>query len=278
MKSTLERKMLAKRIISCLDMKQGRVVKGVSFRNLRDAGDPVKLASWYDKQEVDELVFLDVTASREKREILIDVVKRTADVLFIPFTVGGGIRSVQDIREILCAGADRVTINTAAVLRPELIHESSRTFGSQCIVASIDVKRVYVKDESQVSDKVVLETDRGKCWWDIYIYGGRQAAGMDAFHWAEKVVELGAGEIMPSSLDFDGTREGYDNVFLRELSERVNVPIIASSGAGDPKHILDALTIGKADAALAAGIFHYGDYTIRQVKEYLAEHGVPVRL
>jgi cyclase len=270
--------MLAKRIIPCLDMKKGRVVKGVSFKDLRDAGDPVELASWYDEQGADELVFLDVSASRERREILIDVVKRTADVLFIPFTVGGGIRSSHDIREILCAGADRVTINTAAVLRPELIRESSRTFGSQCIVSSIDVKRVYVKDEAQAPDKVVLETERGKCWWDIYIYGGSKAVGIDAFRWAERVVELGAGEIMPSSLDFDGTREGYDNIFLRELSSRVNVPIIASSGAGYPEHILKALTIGRADAALAAGIFHYGEYNIRQVKEYLDEHGVPVRL
>ncbi|MFH1327365.1 MAG: imidazole glycerol phosphate synthase subunit HisF [Candidatus Bathyarchaeota archaeon] len=270
--------MLAKRIIPCLDMKQGRVVKGVGFKNLQDAGDPVELASRYDEQGADELVFLDVTASHEKRDILIDVVRRTADALFIPFTVGGGITSVEDVRKIVSEGADRVTVNTAAVNRPELLYESSRAFGSQCIVSSIDVKRVYIENEPQASNRVILDTPQGKCWWDIYIYGGRQPVGMDAFRWAEKVAELGAGEIMVSSLDFDGTKEGYDIVFLRELSERVNVPIIASSGAGDPQHIFEAVTSGKADAALAAGMFHRGEYTIREVKKYLAKHGVPVRL
>lgn len=271
-------RMLAKRIIPCLDMMNGRVVKGVRFKELRDAGDPVELASSYFKQGADELVFLDITASHERREILIDVVERTADALFIPFTVGGGIRSLADIRKILCSGADKITINTAAVKEPKLILESARMFGSQCIVSSIDIKRVYVANEASASEKVVLDTPQGKCWWDIYIYGGRQAIGMDAFKWAERVVELGAGEIMVSSLDFDGTRQGYDITFLKALSERVSVPIIASSGAGTPRHILEALTIGKADAALAAGIFHYGKYTIKEVKEYLAKHGVPVRL
>jgi len=270
--------MLTKRIIPCLDMMNGRVVKGVKFKELRDAGDPVELASLYDNQGADELVFLDITASHEKREILIDVVKRTADALFIPFTVGGGISSLTDIRKILCSGADKVTINTAAVKKPKLIREAAEMFGSQCIVSSIDIKRVYVASEADAPGNVVLDTPRGKCWWDVYIYGGRQAVGMDAFKWAERVVELGAGEVMVSSLDFDGTKQGYDNIFLNELAERINVPIIASSGAGTPQHLLEALTIGKADAALAASIFHYGQYTVKEVKEYLAKHGVPVRL
>ena len=270
--------MLAKRIIPCLDMKAGRVVKGIGFKRLRDAGDPVDLASLYCDQGADELVFLDITASREKRDILIDVVRRTADVLSIPFTVGGGIRGTEDIREILCSGADKITINTAAVENPRILRESAKVFGNQCIVSSIDVKRVYVRDEKQAPGKNVLKTPRGKCWWGICIYGGSQAVGMDAFEWAEKVVKLGAGEIVASSLDFDGTKVGYDIVFLRELSERVDVPIIASSGAGNPQHMLEALTKGKADAALAASIFHYGEYTVRDVKEYLAKHGVPVRL
>jgi len=270
--------MLAKRIIPCLDMMDGQVVKGVRFKELKDAGDPVELASHYYEQGADEIVFLDVTASREKRNILMDVVERTADAIFIPFTVGGGIRSLEDIRSILCGGADKISMNTAAVKNPEIIRESSRIFGSQCIVSSIDVKRVYVTDESEAPGKTVLETARGRCWWSIHIYGGREKVDMDAMKWAERVVELGAGELLVSSLDFDGTKQGYDLVFLSELSERVSVPVIASSGAGTPNHILDALTIGKADAALAASIFHYGTYTIREVKEYLAEHNVTVRL
>jgi len=270
--------MLAKRIIPCLDMMDGRVVKGVRFKELKDAGDPVELASHYYEEGADEIVFLDITASHGKRNILINVVERTADAIFIPFTVGGGIRSLEDIRSILCGGADKISINTAAVKNPEVIRESSRIFGSQCIVSSIDVKRVYVTDESEAPQKTVLDTAEGRCWWSICIYGGRTEVEMDAMKWAERVVELGAGEILVSSLDFDGTKQGYDLTFLSELSERVSVPIIASSGAGTLDHILDALTIGKADAALAASIFHYGTYTIREVKEYLAEHNVTVRL
>ncbi|MFQ6085396.1 MAG: imidazole glycerol phosphate synthase subunit HisF [Candidatus Bathyarchaeia archaeon] len=269
--------MLAKRIIPCLDMKAGRVVKGIGFKRLRDAGDPVELASRYSDQGADELVFLDITASHERRDTLIDVVKRTAEVLFIPFTVGGGIRKLEDIRKILCSGADKIAINTAAVLDPSIIRRSARVFGSQCIVSSIDVKRVYLGARDRAPGKNVLETPRGRCWWDVYIYGGRKPVGMDALGWAEKVVELGAGEIMASSLDFDGTKEGYDTVFLRELSNRVGVPIIASSGAGHPQHMLEALTTGKADAVLAASIFHYGEYTVREVKDFLAKHGIPVR-
>ncbi|MFQ6095598.1 MAG: imidazole glycerol phosphate synthase subunit HisF, partial [Candidatus Bathyarchaeia archaeon] len=258
--------MLAKRIIPCLDMMNGRVVKGIRFKELRDAGDPVELASHYYEQGADEIVFLDITASHEKRDILIDVVERTSDAVFIPFTVGGGIRSLEDIRRILCSGADKISINTAAVKNPNLITEAAQIFGSQCIVSSIDIRRVYVNDESEAFGKTVLGTPRGKCWWSIYIYGGRKQVNIDAIKWAEKVVEHGAGEILVSSLDFDGTKQGYDLIFLRELSERVSVPIIASSGAGTLKHILDALTIGKADAALAASIFHYGTYTVAEVK------------
>ena len=269
--------MLAKRVILCLDIMDGHVVKGVSFRDLKDVGDPVELASSYYRQGADELVFLDITASHEKRGILMDVVQRTAETIFIPFTVGGGIRTLQDIQNLLRAGADKITVNTAAVDNPRLIHEAARSFGSQCIVSSIDVKRVYVVKTSQTPDKNILETPKGRCWWDIYTYGGRKPANKDAFKWAEKVVELGAGEILVSSLDFDGTREGYDLTFLKTLAERVSVPVIASSGAGNPGHMLDALTLGRADAALAAGIFHTGRYTVQAVKRYLAEHGVQVR-
>ncbi|RLI24670.1 imidazole glycerol phosphate synthase subunit HisF [Candidatus Bathyarchaeota archaeon] len=270
--------MLAKRIIPCLDVKKGRVVKGVGFKGLRDAGDPVELALAYYEQGADELVFLDITASYERRRTLIDLVERVSEVLFIPFTVGGGIRTVSDIRSVLSAGADKVSINTAAVKNPAIIEEASRRFGSQCIVVSIDVKRVYVAEDETPAGKEVLETRRGRCWWDVYIYGGRQPVGMDALRWAERAVELGAGELLVSSLDFDGTKQGYDIELLRELSRRVSVPIIASSGAGNPRHMLEALTVGGADAALAASIFHYGQYTVEEVKRYLAEHGVPVRL
>jgi len=269
--------MLAKRIIPCLDVMQGRVVKGVGFKELKDAGDPVELALKYCEQGADELVFLDITASYERRGTLVPLVERVADVLYIPFTVGGGIRSIEDIRRILSAGADKVSINTAAVQNPSLIREASEVFGSQCIVVSIDVKRVYI-DEQQSIDKTVVETENGYCWWDVYIYGGRQPTNMDALKWAEKAVKLGAGELLVSSLDFDGTKQGYDLNLLKELSRRVSVPIIASSGAGDLDHILKALMIGEADAALAASIFHYGQYTVREVKQYLAKHGVLVRL
>lgn len=270
--------MLAKRIIPCLDMKNGRVVKGIKFKELIDAGDPAELASYYYEEGADEIVFLDITASFEKREILIDVVKRTSESVFIPFTVGGGIRSIKDIRDILCSGADKVAINTSAVEDPSLIRESARVFGSQCIVSSIDVRRVYIDDKSEVLGKTILNTPQGKCWWSIFTYGGRKQIEMDAIKWTEQVVELGAGEILVSSLDFDGTKKGYDLILLKALSERIKVPLIASSGAGEPKHILDALTIGKADAALAASIFHYGKYRIKEVKEYLFESNVLVRM
>ncbi|MGQ9719814.1 MAG: imidazole glycerol phosphate synthase subunit HisF [Candidatus Jordarchaeum sp.] len=266
--------MLAKRIIPCLDMTAGRVVKGIKFKNLRDAGDPPELGELYSRQGADELVFLDVTASSDKREILIDVVKRTADRVFIPFTVGGGIRSLDDVRQILCAGADKVSINTSAVENPELIFQSARRFGSQCIVVAIDAKRVY----ENRTDRIVVDTPEGKCWWDVYTYGGRKPTGIDAIKWAIQVEEKGAGEILLTSMDCDGTKNGYDIPLTRKICEAVNIPIIASGGAGNLEHIYEVLTAGKADAALAASIFHYGTYTIKEVKKYLAERNVPVRL
>lgn len=270
--------MIIKRVIPCLDMKNGRVVKGKGFRNLQDAGDPIELATYYNKEGADELVLLDISASYERRDILLDIVKKTAEVLFIPFMVGGGIRSLHDIQEILYNGADKIVINTSAVKEPLLIFEASKMFGRQCIVISIDVKRVYVKDEREAPGKVVQETPQGKCWWDVYIYGGKESVGIDAIQWAQMATAVGAGEIVASSLDFDGMKKGYDNLFLREVSKRVSVPIIASSGAGSPKHMLEALTVGKADAVLAASIFHYGSYSIHEVKKYLSERGIPVRL
>ena len=268
---------LTKRVIPCLDMKDGRVVKGIGFKQLKDAGDPVELARRYDQQGADEVVLLDISASKERRSTLLDVVRRTSEVLFIPFTVGGGISSLKDIREVLANGADKVTINTAAVKEPMLLREASEAFGSQCIVSSIDVKRVYVGgDEPQ--GKVVVDTLEGRCWWDVYIYGGTKSVGIDAVQWAEMAATLGAGEIVASSLDFDGMQKGYDNIFLRTISDRVDVPLVASSGAGNPKHMYEALTIGKADAVLAASIFHYGTYSVEEVKRYLAGHGIHVRL
>ncbi|MHA1579612.1 MAG: imidazole glycerol phosphate synthase subunit HisF [Candidatus Freyarchaeota archaeon] len=267
--------MLAKRIIPCLDMTEGRVVKGIKFKNLRDAGDPPELAEIYNDQGADELVLLDVTASSDKREILIDVVKRTADRVFIPFTVGGGIRSIDDIRQILRAGADKVAINTSAVENPEILSKAARRFGSQCIVCAIDAKRVYNKN---ASGRIVVDTPEGECWWEVYTYGGRKPTGIDAIKWAITVEEKGAGEILLTSMDCDGTKLGYDLTLTRTVCESVNIPIIASGGAGNPEHIYDVLTRGKADAALAASIFHYGTYSIIEVKKYLAERNVTVRL
>ena len=250
---------LAKRIIPCLDVLAGKVVKGIQFKNLRLAGDPPKLARLYEEQGADEIVFLDIGASPENRRILIDVVKRTARELSIPLAVGGGIRSIEDMEEVLCSGADKISVNTAAVKSPSIISEGAEIFGSQCIVVAIDAKR---RDG----------------WWEVYIYGGRKPTGLDAVEWAKKVERLGAGEILLTSMDKDGTTSGYDLELTRAVSESVNIPVIASGGAGEPKHIYEALTIGKADAALAASIFHYGVYTIRSIKEYLRRRGVPVRL
>ncbi|MDD5355821.1 MAG: imidazole glycerol phosphate synthase subunit HisF [Candidatus Omnitrophica bacterium] len=256
--------MLAKRIIPCLDVKDGRVVKGVRFLKLRDAGDPVECAKAYEKQEADELVFLDITASYEKRNIIIDIVRRTAENVFMPFTVGGGIRNLSDIRNLLNAGAEKISINTAAVKNPKLIKESAKKFGSQCIVVAIDARRV-------------VDNKRNKKW-EVYINGGRTPTGKDAVKWAKEAQRQGAGEILLTSMDFDGTKDGYDVELNRRISEAVNIPIIASGGAGQPRHFKDVLTAGKADAALAASIFHYGEYSVGEIKKYLKREGVNVRL
>ncbi|HDD66381.1 MAG TPA: imidazole glycerol phosphate synthase subunit HisF [Nitrososphaeria archaeon] len=250
---------LAKRIIPCLDVLAGKVVKGIQFKNLRLAGDPPKLARLYEEQGADEIVFLDIGASPENRRILIDVVRRTARELSIPLAVGGGIRSIKDMEEVLCSGADKISVNTAAVKNPSIISEGAEIFGSQCVVVAIDAKR---RDG----------------WWEVYICGGREPTGLDAVEWAKKVERLGAGEILLTSMDRDGTTSGYDLELTRAVSESVNIPVIASGGAGEPRHIYEVLTIGKADAALAASIFHYGVYTVRSIKEYLRSRGVPVRL
>ena len=252
--------MLAKRVIPCLDVDRGRVVKGISFVQLRDAGDPVELAAYYSEQRADELVFLDITASSEERETVYDMVKRTADKVFIPFTVGGGIRSEEDVRRLLESGADKASLNTAAVADPPLVRRCANRFGSQCIVVAIDAKGI------------------GEGRWEVYTHGGRTPTGIDAVEWARKVVDLGAGEILLTSMDTDGHLDGYDIPLTRAISEAVTVPVIASGGCGAPQHMVDAIIDGKADAVLAASIFHFGTYTIRQVKEYLAERGIPVRL
>ena len=257
--------MLTKRIIPCFDVDKGRVVKGVRFLDLRDAGDPVELARAYDAEGADELVFYDITASAEERDIMIHVVERTADEVFIPLTVGGGLRNAEDMHRMLKSGADKVSINTAAVQAPELVSRGADRFGSQCIVLSIDARRVPAFDPDHPR-------------WEVYTHGGRRPTGIDLLEWAVRGVELGAGEIVMNSMDCDGTQDGYDVVQLRELSKVVEVPVVASGGAGNPQHMYEAVVDGKADAALAAGIFHFGTYRIREVKEYLAERGVPVRL
>lgn len=251
--------MLAKRIIPCLDVKEGKVVKGVNFVNIRDVGDPVSNAIFYEKELADELVFLDITASYEKRGIMIDVVKKVAEAIFIPFTVGGGIRNLEDIRNLLLAGADKVSINTIAVLNPDIIREASRIFGSQCIVVAIDAKR------------------EGNSW-KVYTHGGRNRTELDAVEWARRVEELGAGEILLTSIDRDGTKLGYDIELTRTISESVSIPVIASGGAGSKEHLLEAIVNGKADAVLAASIFHFREISIVEVKEYLRDRGIPVRL
>ena len=253
--------MLSVRIIPCLDVHQGRVVKGVNFVNLIDAGDPVEQAKAYEQQGADELVFLDITASSDERNTMIDVVKRTADQCFMPLTVGGGLRNVENIRDMLNAGADKVAINTAAIINPDLIHEASAKFGNQCIVVAIDAKRV--KDQDR---------------WEVYTHGGRNNTGLDAVEWAKKVVSLGAGEILLTSMDSDGTKAGFDNALNRAVSEAVEVPVIASGGAGTLDHLADAIDDGKTSAVLAASIFHFGTFTIRQAKEHLQSRGLPVRL
>ncbi len=318
--------MLAKRIIPCLDVKDGRVVKGVSFVNLRDAGDPVENAKFYDEQGADELIFLDITASHEKRNIIIDVVMKTAEDVFMPLTVGGGIRTLEDIRNLLKAGCDKVSINTAAVNNPNFIREAAERFGSQCIVVAIDAKRVYgslpdatgerwfdepalkdvclnldykipptplllkggklgepstfltEKDERQKESPLFIKGGEGGLLWAISTHGGRRMKLIDAVKWANKMEGLGAGEIMLTSMDKDGTKDGYDIELTRAISESVSIPVIASGGAGTLEHLYEALAYGKADAVLAASIFHYREYTIKEAKEYLRSKGVPVRL
>lgn len=259
--------MLAKRIIPCLDVKDGRVVKGVSFLNLRDAGDPVENARFYDEQGADELTFLDITASHEKRDIIIDVVMKTAEEVFMPLTVGGGIRTLEDIRNLLKAGADKVSINTAAVKDPDFIKKAAERFGSQCIVVAIDAKRQFTVHSSQFTGT-----------WEVYTHGGRKPTGIDAIKWAKKMEELGAGEILLTSMDKDGTKDGYDIELTRAVAETVGIPVIASGGAGNLEHLYQAVVEGKADAVLAASIFHYREYTIKEAKEYLQRKGVNVRL
>jgi len=251
---------LAKRIIPCLDVDQGRVVKGTRFVNLVDAGDPVEQAKFYDVEGADELVFLDITASSDGRKIMREVAARTADEVFIPFTVGGGLRTIEDIREILKVGADKVTLNTAALEHPDLIQEASEQFGSQCVVMAIDAKRI------------------GQGHWEVYSHGGRNPTGRDALEWAQKVQALGAGEILLTSMDCDGTKKGYDIELTRTISQALSIPVIASGGAGNLEHLYEVLDEGKADAVLAASIFHFREHTIRETKEYLQSRGIPVRL
>jgi cyclase len=264
---------LAKRIIPCLDVDHGKVVKGVNFLNLKKAGDPVELARRYSDESADELVFLDITASSEKRETLRGVVEGVARAISIPFTVGGGVRNVSDARLVLCSGADKVSVNTAAVENPQVITKLADIFGQQCVVVAIDAKRRYEQRE----DRITAKTREGPVWFEVYTYGGRKPTGSDAIKWALQAVELGAGEFMVTSMDRDGTEDGYDLELTRTVSERVNVPVIASGGAGKPAHFLEAFTRGKADAALAASVFHYNKYPVPVVKEYLRKEGVIVR-
>ncbi|MDD4237337.1 MAG: imidazole glycerol phosphate synthase subunit HisF [Desulfotomaculaceae bacterium] len=252
--------MLLKRIIPCLDVTGGRVVKGTNFVNLRDAGDPVELAAFYDREGADELIFLDITASSDGRKTTLDMVYRTAGEVFIPFTVGGGIRSLEDIRSMLSAGADKVSMNTAAVKKPELVAEAASRFGSQCIVVAIDARQC------------------GPASWEVYIHGGRTPTGIDAVAWARQVEALGAGEIMLTSMDRDGTKDGYDLPLTRTIVRALNIPVIASGGVGNLEHVAAGLTEGEADAALAASIFHFGEYSIWETKQYLHSHSIPVRI
>lgn len=264
---------MAKRIIPCLDVNHGKVVKGINFVNLKSAGDPVELAKRYSDESADELVFLDITASAEKRDILRGVVEGVAKAINIPFTVGGGIRNVSDARLVLCSGADKVSVNTAAVENPQLITKLADVFGRQCVVVAIDAKR----RREQRADKVTVETREGPVWFEVITYGGRKFTGIDAVDWAVQAAKLGAGEFLVTSMDKDGTEDGYDLELTRAISERINVPVIASGGAGKPEHFRDAFTEGKADAALAASVFHYNKYPIPVVKEYLRKWGVPIR-
>ncbi len=278
--------MLAKRIIPCLDVHAGRVVKGVNFLNLKDAGDPVDIAARYEREGADELVFLDITASHEQRGIILDVVERTSEEVFMPLTVGGGIRNLEDIRRLLAAGCDKVSINSAAVTNPEFIREAALRFGSQCIVVNVDPKRVPANPANipgGVRDDLRVFARPGKksgedVYWDVHINGGRVPTGMDAIAWVREVERLGAGEIVLTSMDADGTKDGYDLEITKAVSAAVEIPVVASGGAGHPRHLCEAVTEGGASAALAASIFHYGEFTIAETKQYMLEQGVPVRI
>ncbi len=290
--------MLAKRIIPCLDVRDGRVVKGVNFVNIRDAGDPVENAIFYDEQGADELVFLDITASHEKRKIILDVVEKTATDVFMPLTVGGGIKSLDDIRDLLNAGCDKVSINTTAVNNPEFIRQAAERFGSQCIVVAIDAKKVHdsrfdlrdpeeipqwlVNAPEEVQNKLLINPSLAAqqspaFLWEVYTHGGRRPKGINAVKWAIYMEELGAGEILLTSMDRDGTKDGYDLNLTGSISEAVSIPVIASGGVGNLQHLYEGVVVGKADAVLAASIFHYREYSISEAKEYLKSRGVPVR-
>lgn len=255
--------MLAKRVIPCLDVHAGRVVKGTNFVQLRDAGDPVQIAARYELEGADELVFLDITASHEERSIMIDVVRRTADQVFMPLTVGGGIRTIENIRDLLQAGCDKVSLNSIACKNPDFIRQASERFGAQCIVVNMDPRRV-IKD--------------GKEFWEVHIHGGRTPTGIEVVEWAQRVQELGAGEIVVTSMDRDGTKDGYDLPITKAVSQAVSIPVVASGGAGNPQHLADAILLAKADAVLAASIFHFGQFTIAETKKLMAQQGIPVRL
>lgn len=257
--------MLAKRIIPCLDVTDGRVVKGVNFLELRDAGDPVEIARRYDEQGADELTFLDITASSDNRGLILHIIEEVASQVFIPLTVGGGVREVEDVRRLLNAGADKVSINSSAVVNPQLVADASDRYGSQCIVVAIDAKQVGVDASGQPR-------------WEVFTHGGRKETGLDAVEWARKMVNLGAGELLVTSMDRDGTKIGFNLGLNKAISDAVDVPIIASGGVGNLQHLVDGVKLGGADAVLAASIFHYGEYTVRQAKEYMREHGIEVRL
>lgn len=257
--------MLAKRIIPCLDVTDGRVVKGVNFLELRDAGDPVEIARRYDEQGADELTFLDITASSDNRGLILHIIEEVASQVFIPLTVGGGVREVEDVRRLLNAGADKVSINTSAVVNPQLVADAADRYGSQCIVVAIDAKQVGLDASGQPR-------------WEVFTHGGRKETGLDAVEWARKMVSLGAGELLVTSMDRDGTKIGFNLGLNKAISEAVDVPIIASGGVGNLQHLVDGVKLGGADAVLAASIFHYGEYTVRQAKEYMHEHGIEVRL
>ncbi len=251
----------AKRIIPCLDVTDGRVVKGVNFLSLRDAGDPVEIAQRYNEQGADELTFLDITASSDNRDLILHIIERVAEQVFIPLTVGGGVRKVEDVRRLLNAGADKVSINTTAVLHPDVVEDAASRFGSQCIVVAIDAKKV----------------DNQPFEWEVFTHGGRNATGLDAVKWAQKMVSLGAGELLVTSMDRDGTKIGFNNPLNKAISDAVDVPLIASGGVGTLQHLVEGVTLGGADAVLAASIFHYGEYTVQQAKAYMAQHGIEVR-